>query len=178
MLDFFCSLAGCSMSMSYRVWPSTMATRSSSACVALISIRFIVAFLARSCAWSAQNACASCSRGTPWAFRLWIPQAGQRMTKAVGRPASSFPALRHHGTPRERFCCFSKLQAGGAGAARDVVHRRRGEPPGEGRFRRSIAANMAAPGAVVRRGPESQDRAFGLSVQLPAKSKPYLASRV
>ena len=30
------------MSMSYRFWPSTMATRSSSACVALMSIRFIV----------------------------------------------------------------------------------------------------------------------------------------
>src|SRR5690554_5769990 len=47
MLDFFCSWDGCSMSMSYRFWPSTIATRSSSACVALISMRFIVAFLAR-----------------------------------------------------------------------------------------------------------------------------------
>src|SRR4249919_2068882 len=42
MLDFFCSFEGCSMSMSYRVWPSTIATRSSSACVALINIRFMV----------------------------------------------------------------------------------------------------------------------------------------
>jgi len=33
---------------------------------------------------------------------------------------------------------------------------------GEVGFRRAIAANMAAPGAVARRGPESQERAFGL----------------
>src|SRR4249919_3455409 len=53
MFDFFCSFDGCSMSMSYRFWPSTMATRSSSACVALISIRFIVSVLTRSTARNA-----------------------------------------------------------------------------------------------------------------------------
>src|SRR5688500_14951088 len=107
MLDFFCSFDGCSMSMSYRFWPSTIATRSSSACVALISMRFIVAFLARS---TARNA---------MAFRFWelkVPPegAGADAVRAQdGEPP--LPALLHHGTPRERFVlCKSCLQAGGA----------------------------------------------------------------
>jgi hypothetical protein len=41
MLDLRCSRPAVSMSMSISFWPSTIATRSSSACVALNSIRFI-----------------------------------------------------------------------------------------------------------------------------------------
>src|SRR3990172_11483428 len=44
MLLFFCSLPADSMSRSSSFCPSTMATRSSSACVALKSMRFIVLF--------------------------------------------------------------------------------------------------------------------------------------
>src|SRR5437667_4314131 len=44
MLLFLCSLAADSMSRSMSFWPSTIATRSSSACVALKSMRFIVQF--------------------------------------------------------------------------------------------------------------------------------------
>src|SRR5690606_14073605 len=36
------------------------------------------------------------------------------------------------------------------------IHHRRFDPPDEGRFRRTVAANMAVPRTVVRRGPESQ----------------------
>src|SRR5690606_28091375 len=103
MLDFFCSLDGCSMSMSYRVWPSTMATRSSSACVALISIRFMVR--------SSRS-----TRGTPGArvleSRPFPGMCGREArvlpSVAQARPEGSlFPALQHHGGPRERFFhCF------------------------------------------------------------------------
>src|SRR6185437_3656645 len=89
MLDFFCSLDGCSMSMSYNDWPSTMATRSSSACVALISIRFIVAFLA-----SGYRAERHGVSPLDTARRPFAQARGGRL---------GFPALRHHGRPRERF---------------------------------------------------------------------------
>src|SRR5439155_21466275 len=44
MLPFLCSFAADSMSRSMSFWPSTIATRSSSACVALKSMRFIALF--------------------------------------------------------------------------------------------------------------------------------------
>src|SRR6266571_6562884 len=44
MLLFLCSFAADSMSRSTSFWPSTIATRSSSACVALKSMRFINLF--------------------------------------------------------------------------------------------------------------------------------------
>src|SRR5262249_60746042 len=47
MLLFLCSFAADSMSRSMSFWPSTIATRSSSACVALKSMRFIVLSPAR-----------------------------------------------------------------------------------------------------------------------------------
>src|SRR6478735_3783031 len=77
MFDFFCSFDGCSMSMSYRVWPSTIATRSSSACVALISIRFIV------------SSSRALPRGTP-GVRARFHDPVRRRTRAFG---SELPAL-------------------------------------------------------------------------------------
>src|SRR5262245_18244700 len=47
MLLFLCSFAADSMSRSMSFWPSTIATRSSSACVALKSMRFIYSSPAR-----------------------------------------------------------------------------------------------------------------------------------
>src|SRR3974390_335688 len=47
MLLFLCSFAADSMSRSMSFWPSTIATRSSSACVALKSMRFISSSPAR-----------------------------------------------------------------------------------------------------------------------------------
>src|SRR5882672_9409500 len=47
MLLFLCSFAADSMSRSMSFWPSTIATRSSSACVALKSMRFIILSPAR-----------------------------------------------------------------------------------------------------------------------------------
>src|SRR6476469_9078763 len=78
MLDFFCSFDGCSMSMSYRVWPSTIATRSSSACVALISIRFIV------------SSSRALQRGTPGVRARFHDPALLSRARAFG---SELPAL-------------------------------------------------------------------------------------
>src|SRR5207342_830758 len=117
MFDFFCSFDGCSMSMSYRVWPSTVATRSSSACVALMSILFIV------------RSSRAVARGTPWAFASGYRYAS-RVRRAARVALRCIPALRHHGTPRERLYCFSKFagrrpRGGGAfRVARVVVQRR------------------------------------------------------
>src|SRR2546427_8121959 len=94
MLDFFCSFDGCSMSMSYNDWPSTMATRSSSACVALISIRFIVAFLA-----SGYRAERHGVSPLDTVRRPFAQARGGRL---------GFPALRHHGRPRERFTLIDR----------------------------------------------------------------------
>ncbi|GAB3385025.1 hypothetical protein GCM10027432_17190 [Lysobacter fragariae] len=44
--------------------------------------------------------------------------------------------------------------------ARVVFISRWFDPSGEGRFRRFVAANMAAPRAVVRRGPDRGSGAF------------------
>src|SRR5688572_29331842 len=97
MLDFFCSFDGCSISMSYRDWPSTMATRSSSACVALISMRFIVAFLARS---TARNAMAFRYLGTETspsrssaAANAGRPRAGEVSTTSATSPRHAAGAL-------------------------------------------------------------------------------------
>src|SRR3972149_268764 len=126
MLDFFCSFDGCSMSMSYNDWPSTMATRSSSACVALISIRFIVAFLA-----SGYRAERHGVSPLDTVRRPFAQARGGRL---------GFPALRHHGRPRERFTLmgFGVLQAAGScqpgwSATRDMFSTVACQASGDGR---------------------------------------------
>src|SRR4029077_17538224 len=57
MLLFLCSFAADSMSRSMSFWPSTIATRSSSACVALKSMRFICSSPART---GRTNQCLMC----------------------------------------------------------------------------------------------------------------------
>jgi hypothetical protein len=47
-----------------------------------------------------------------------------------------------------------------APVARVVFISRQFDLPGEDRFRRAVAANMAAPRAVVRRGPDRRSGAF------------------
>jgi hypothetical protein len=117
-------------------------------------MRFIVAFLAR---FSTRNA---------EAFRLDLQPAAGRARRS-GSPM--FPALQHHGVPRERFILLVCYWAGGAfgrslgglgrpsgpgrGIARDMFLRRHpafhpDAEPGDGRVCRS-AANMSAPGAVA-----------------------------
>ena len=93
------------MSMSYRVWPSTMATRSSSACVALISIRFMVAFLTRSTP-------AEQARGTPWGVSP-LDTANRMARTALRRCSFKFPALQHHGVARGSACLYLCCRAGG-----------------------------------------------------------------
>src|SRR6185312_2423600 len=73
-----------------------MATRSSSACVALINMRFMVV----PCALSHAE-----RRGVSPGY--FVPPA------AHAQPRPGFPALRHHGGPRERLYCSMCCRAGG-----------------------------------------------------------------
>src|SRR5690606_3107818 len=87
--------------MSYSDWPSTIATRSSSAWVALISILFIV--------WRPSRIPAR--DGAVGRFASGDSSESRRAPGSGGTPG--FPALRHHGGPRERlFVLFRPFWAG------------------------------------------------------------------
>src|SRR6185369_8661902 len=93
MLDFFCSFEGCSISMSYNDWPSTIATRNSSACVALINIRFMVV------SSRAQP------RGTPGSTPVITEPKRTRI-----RLWGNFQRYRPWANPRERLSTFVSLR--------------------------------------------------------------------
>jgi hypothetical protein len=144
------------------------------------------------------------------AFRLWnsvppsrrcVLQSGLHLAR---RRNLKFPALPHHGMPRERLLLHSKLRAGDANVARGGRRQRAAGAACVARdvftstgMTRRARAGSAGPTLLtwLPRGQWSgtdRNRGEGLSapdcrswparicpaLQLPAKSKPYLASRV
>src|SRR5690606_1200962 len=129
-----------------------MATRSSSACVALINMRFMVV----PCALHPANTAGARNAG---AFRLETSCRRPRTRAAPGLVFQRYDTTAGRGSALSfRMCCGAGGSPGPAlgqdrGAARDMFSQPASDWPGAVRGRWAVAVNINAPGAVVPRGP-------------------------